>query len=76
MNKEELKPLSEQAKEESQTLIPCPFCKGKAEFAIGKNEKAPLHIRHFPESGVNCPARFEQYCDTFEQGKKWWNTRS
>lgn len=61
---------------ESETLTACPFCGGKAEFYVSKNEKAPLHIRHFPESGVNCPARFDQFCESFEQGRRWWNTRA
>jgi len=79
MTKEELKKLEkleEDCKEESKTLTPCSFCGGKAEFYVSKNERAPLHIRHLPDSGVCCPARFDQYCDNFEQGKSWWNKRS
>jgi len=65
----------EQIKLESSTLNTCPFCGGKAEFHTSKNDKAPLHIHHFPDAGVNCPARFDQYCDSFEQGREWWNKR-
>jgi len=69
MNKEELN-------KESATLIPCPFCSGKAEFHMSKNNKAPLHIHHYPEPGMVCPARMDQVCDSFEQGRRWWNTRA
>jgi len=65
----------ENLKKESQDLIPCPFCGGNAEFVFIEKSKW-LMIRHLPKSGVNCPARFEQICDTFEMGKNWWNTRS
>lgn len=61
--------------EANKTLTNCPFCGGKSEFYISKNEKAPLCIRHIPKSGVICPARFDQYCETFENGKTWWNRR-
>ena len=61
---------------ESVTLTVCPFCGGKAEFYASKNEKASLHVRHLPESGVNCPARWDQFCESFEQGRRWWNTRA
>jgi hypothetical protein len=60
-------------KKESESLIPCPFCNGKAEFVTNKSKQ--IIIQHHPESGVCCPARYEQYCDSFEQGRKWWNTR-
>jgi len=66
---------NEETKKESLTLSPCPFCGGKAEFHLTPNDKAQLHIRHIPASGVNCPARFDQYCDSFEQGREWWNKR-
>ena len=66
---------NEEIKKESETLRNCPFCGGKAGFRLTKNDKAPLHIFHYPKAGVNCPARFDQYCDSFEQGRKWWNTR-
>jgi hypothetical protein len=66
----------ETIKAESATLLLCPFCGGKAEFYVSKNEKAPLCIRHLPESGVNCPVRYDQHCDTFEQGRRWWNGRT
>jgi len=61
-------------KSESETLKPCPFCDGKAEFATNKSKQIMIH--HFPELGVCCPARMEQYCDSFDQGRSWWNTRS
>jgi hypothetical protein len=63
----------EQLKEQSACLSDCPFCGGKAEFATNKSEQ--ILIRHFPEAGVNCPARFDQYCESFAQGRRWWNTR-
>ena len=65
----------ETVKAESETLSLCPLCGGNAEFYISKNEKAPLHIRHLPDSGVNCPARYDQFCESFEQGRNWWNGR-
>ena len=65
----------ETLKAESETLAPCPFCGGAAEFCVGRNDHAPLQVRHWPESGVNCPARWEQFCETFEQGRAWWNGR-
>jgi len=64
----------EQLKKESVSLLLCPFCSGKAEFSF-MNDGVRLHIHHYPEAGVNCPARFDQYCETFDQGRKWWNTR-
>jgi hypothetical protein len=66
--------LKEQCKKESETLLPCPFCAGEAKFAT--NKSLQIMIRHFPESGVCCPARYDQFCDSFEQGKTWWNTRA
>ena len=61
---------------ESELLWCCPFCGGKAEFYLGKNTNCPLHIRHLPDRGIICPSGgWEQVCDTFEQGIKWWNTR-
>ena len=60
---------------ESATLKACPFCGGKAEFYVGKNEKAPLHVRHIPDSGVICPARYDQFCESFDQGRSFWNKR-
>lgn len=62
--------------EKNKRLLPCPFCGGKTEFHETKNEKAPLNIRHIPEAGVNCPVRFDQFCESFDQGEKWWNRRS
>jgi len=56
-------------------LLNCPYCGEDFEFYISKNEKAPLCIRHLPEAGINCPVRYDQYCDDFEQGKKWCNMR-
>jgi len=63
-------------REQTKTLLVCPFCRGKAEFYVSNNEKAPLHIRHIPESGVNCPVRWDQFCETFEMGRAWWNRRA
>lgn len=62
----------EEVKEQSEQLRWCPFCGHDAEFYLSKNEKALLCIRHIPPSGVNCPARYDQFCGTFEQGFKWW----
>ena len=58
---------------ESATLLPCPFCGGKAEFITNKSEQ--IVIQHHPNSGICCPARYEQYCDDFEQGRFFWNKR-
>ena len=61
----------------SAMLGRCPFCGGKAEYYLAKNDKAPLCIRHVVASGVNCPARwFDQHCESYEQGKLWWNGRA
>ena len=59
---------------ESYTLHDCPFCGGKAEFITNKSNQ--IIIQHLPESGVNCPARYEQYTDSFDIGRLWWNTRN
>ena len=61
---------------ESATLKACPFCRGKTEFYASKNDRAPLHIRHIPDSGVACPARYDQFCESFEMGRAWWNGRA
>lgn len=63
----------EQLEAESDSLDYCPFCGGKAEFRTNKSKQ--ILIVHYPESGVVCPAIFEQYCESFEQGKTWWNKR-
>lgn len=60
----------------SAALQLCPFCKGKAEFYVSKNIMAPLHVRHIPGSGVNCPVRWDQHCESYEQGSAWWNRRA
>jgi DNA-directed RNA polymerase subunit RPC12/RpoP len=66
--------LTEVAKKKTEELNACPFCGGKAVFSINKSKQ--IMIQHYPEAGVCCPARYDQYCDNFEQGKKWWNTRA
>jgi len=60
-------------KAETKTLLPCPFCKGSAVFATNKSHQ--IMIQHFPDAGVCCPARYDQYCDSFDQGRFFWNTR-
>lgn len=60
-------------KEESKSLAPCPFCGGKARFITNKSKQ--IILEHLPDAGVVCPARYYQYCDTFDQGKLFWNTR-
>jgi hypothetical protein len=67
---EEIKQLKEECKGQSKKLPLCPFCKEKAEFVV--SQSGQLMIQHFPVSGVNCPARYEQYCDSFQQGLSWW----
>jgi len=62
--------------EKNKRLFRCPFCGGETKFYESKNEKTPLNIKHIPEAGVNCPVRFDQFCESFEQGEKWWNNRS
>ena len=52
----------------------CPFCHGPAEFFI--NKSGQIMLAHYPANGVCCPARYEAYCDNFEQGLKWWNFRA
>jgi len=64
----------EQLKKESQTLSQCPFCGGKAEFVTNKSKQ--IILQHQPELGVICPARYEAYCDSFDQGREFWNTRN
>lgn len=59
--------------EESKTLEQCPFCACVAKFSTNKSEN--LLLEHFPDSGVNCPARCSQICDSFDDGKRLWNTR-
>ena len=59
------------------TLDDCPFCHG-GETKFLENPSSPqfLMIVHLPDKGVNCPARYEQVCDSIEQGAAWWNDRS
>lgn len=64
----------EELVKESNSLLLCPFCGGKAEFSL-MSDGVRLHIHHFPDPGINCPARFEQFCETFDQGRGWWNKR-
>lgn len=59
---------------ESLTLQLCPFCLNIAEFYKTKDGK--LHIKHHPPKGVVCPARYDQQCDSYDQGRRWWNDRS
>ena len=66
----------EDLKTVSGRLIPCPFCGGTAEFYLSKNANASLCIRHIPKSGIICPALYDQYCETFENGQRWWNQRT
>ena len=63
-----------QLAEESAALLACPFCAGAAAFHAEKDGK--LHLHHYPEPGIICPARFDQYCDSFKQGREWWNIRT
>ena len=63
----------ETLKAESATLMMCPFCGGTAEFVTNKSKQ--IIVQHHPDSGICCPARYEQYCDSFEQGRGWWNGR-
>ena len=58
---------------ETLTLQTCPFCFNIAEFY--KNRDGKLFIRHHPPKGVVCPARYEQQCDSYDQGRRWWNDR-
>jgi len=60
-------------KKESTILLPCPFCNGKAEFITNKSHQ--IIIQHLPEAGVCCPARYYQYCESFDQGRFFWNKR-
>jgi hypothetical protein len=64
----------ETLEKESATLLVCPFCGGKAVFATNKSEQ--ILIQHFPDAGVTCPARYDQYCDSFDQGRLFWNKRA
>lgn len=63
----------EQLESESKTLENCPFCDGHAEFITNKAEQ--IILQHFPINGVTCPARYYQYCETFDQGREFWNKR-
>jgi len=59
----------------SVTLKLCPFCGGTAEFVRKPKNVEELLIVHWPAKGVVCPARYEQYCESEEQGAAWWNQR-
>lgn len=59
---------------ESKSLPRCPFCDGVAHFT--HDGLGHINICHHPESGVACPACHEQYCDSYEQGRKWWTNGS
>ena len=65
----------EQLEAESKTLLPCPFCGGKAKFDWDEKTAIKLYIYHCPESGVVCPATYEQWCESFDIGRDWWNKR-
>jgi len=69
----ETKITKEELLKESATLHDCPFCGGKAEFVTNKSNQ--IIIQHLPAAGVVCPARYEQYTDSYEIGRLWWNTR-
>ena len=58
-------------------LAECPFCRG-GETTLMTNEKVPHLVRiiHFPDRGVVCPARFDQYADSMAQAAGWWNDRT
>lgn len=58
---------------ETKTLELCPFCAGKAHFSTNKSEQ--ILLEHFPESGVICPARSSQFCESFDEGRRLWNNR-
>jgi len=58
---------------ESETLKKCPFCMGECKFITNKSDQ--IIIQHFPELGVICPVRYEQICESFDQGRLWWNKR-
>lgn len=64
----------EELKKHSDMLHDCPYCSGKAWFATNKSDQ--IVLTHFPSSGVICPARYEQICESFEIGISWWNTRN
>jgi hypothetical protein len=66
--------MNKECKVQSESLQPCPFCGGEAKFVTDKSKH--IVLQHFPEAGVCCPARYDQFCDSFEQGKEWWNTRA
>lgn len=62
--------------EQTAALDECPFCHaGDTAFLKSKDHKH-LMVVHYPPKGVNCPARFEQACDSQEQGARWWNDRT
>jgi len=53
----------------------CPFCKGEA-FVKSNKGRSDFTLSHYPDKGVNCPARIAQNCETVEQGTSWWETRA
>lgn len=57
-------------------LDECPFCHSGDTFFMSSPTPPGLMIVHLPGKGVNCPARFEQVCDSVFQGAQWWNDRS
>ena len=57
-------------------LDECPFCHGGFTGFLKSKGHSMLTLVHRPDKGVNCPARYEDYCDSQEQGAKWWNNRS
>jgi hypothetical protein len=64
-------------KNQTVKLDECPFCHGGETKFLG-NPASPhlLMIVHYPDKGVICPARYEQVCDSQEQGAAWWNDRT
>jgi hypothetical protein len=68
--------MSEQVVPSTVKLELCPFCGGEAHFVTNPKNPGQLRIVHWPAAGVTCPARYDQVCDTQEQGAAWWNKRA
>ena len=61
--------------EQTVKLDECPFCHSGSTGFLKSRGHQMLMIAHRPAAGVVCPARYEQYCDSQDQGASFWNCR-
>ena len=55
-------------------LDPCPFCRKDPEFGLDF-KTGHFELRHYPDSGVICPAVILAYCEDAAFARRLWNWR-